>query len=100
MARRNRFIPQGGALVEVTCRTLRSMYLLTPSQELNEIIVGVLARAQRRHPVRVCGLTFLSSHFHLVLEVDDAEQLTRFMHLVGSKLGKEIARHTGWREKI
>ncbi|NJL29338.1 MAG: hypothetical protein HC897_16355 [Thermoanaerobaculia bacterium] len=58
MARKNRFIPQGGALVEVTCRTIQSRYLLTPSQELNEIIVGILARAQRRHPVRVCGLTF------------------------------------------
>jgi hypothetical protein len=79
MARRNRFIPDGGALVEVTCRTLQSKFLLTPSRELNEIIVGILARAQRRHPVRVCGLTFLSSHFHLVLEVDGTEQLSRYM---------------------
>ncbi|NJL26440.1 MAG: hypothetical protein HC897_00505 [Thermoanaerobaculia bacterium] len=56
--------------------------MLTPSQELDEIIVGILARAQRRHPVRVCGLTFLSSHFHLILEVDDAAQVDRFRYVL------------------
>jgi hypothetical protein len=47
MARRLRFVPPEGALVEVTCRTIQSRFLLTPSAELNEIILGVLGRAQR-----------------------------------------------------
>jgi len=34
-------------MVEVTCRTIHSRFLLRPSPELNDIVVGVLARAQR-----------------------------------------------------
>ena len=55
MSRRLRFIPDGGALVEVTTRTLHSRYLLRSSPELDEIIVGVLGRAQRICQVRICG---------------------------------------------
>ena len=76
--RRLRYIPEGGALVEVTCRTIHSRFLLRPSRELNEIIVGVLARAQRTYPIRICGYSFVSSHFHLLLDVDDARQLREF----------------------
>jgi hypothetical protein len=40
-----------GALVEVTCRTLQGRPLLRPSQELGDIVAGVLGRAQRLYPV-------------------------------------------------
>jgi hypothetical protein len=43
MSRRLRYIPEGGAVVEVTCRTIHSRFLLRPSPELNDIVVGVLA---------------------------------------------------------
>jgi len=42
MARRLRCIPEGGALVEVTCRTMQGRFLLKPSDELKSIIIGVL----------------------------------------------------------
>ena len=54
MSRRIRFIPEGAALVEVTCRALHSRLLFRPSPELNQIIIGTLARAKRRYGVRVC----------------------------------------------
>ena len=76
MSRRLRFIPDDGALVEVTTRTLHSRYLLRSSRELDEIIVGVLGRAQRLHEVRVCGYLFLSSHYHLLLDIANARQLS------------------------
>ena len=75
MSRPLRFIPQGGALVEVTCRTLHSRFLLRPGRELDEIILGVLGRAQRLSKMRICGYMFASSHYHLLLDVDDARQL-------------------------
>ena len=100
MSRRLRYIPDGGALVEVTCRTLQGRFLLRPSRALNEIIVGVLGRAQRLNPVRICAFTFLSTHFHLLLEVDDAQQLAKFMGHLNSNLAREVGRLTGWREKI
>jgi REP element-mobilizing transposase RayT len=100
MSRRLRFIPDHGALVEVTCRALHSRLLFRPSPALNEIIVGALARAKSRYPVRICAFAFLSNHFHLLLDVDDAEQLSHFMGYFNSKLAREVGRLTGWRQKI
>jgi hypothetical protein len=100
MSRRLRFIPDDGALVEVTTRTLHSRYLLRSSRELDEIIVGVLGRAQRLYEVRICGYLFLSSHYHLLLAVDDARQLSLFMAYVNSNLAREISRLHRWPEKI
>jgi putative transposase len=100
MSRQLRFIPDPGALVEVTCRALHSRFLLRPGPRLNLIILGALARAQELYPVRICAFAFLSNHFHLILEVDDARQLARFMGHFNSKLAREIGRLTGWREKV
>ena len=64
MSRRLRFIPEEGALVEVTTRTLHSRYLLRSSRELDEIILGVLGRAQSLYEeVRICGYMFASTHY-------------------------------------
>jgi putative transposase len=79
MSRRLRFVPEGGSLVEVTCRTVQSRHLLRPSREVNEIIAGVLGRAQRLYDIRICAFVFLSSHYHLLLDVRDAHQLSNFM---------------------
>ena len=100
MSRRLRYIPEGGGLVEVTCRTLHSRFLLRPRPELNDLVVGVLGRAQRLYGVDLCGFAFLSNHFHLLAIVDDALQLARFMGYVNSNLAREIGRLANWREKI
>jgi hypothetical protein len=87
-----RYVCPEGSVVEVTVRTLQSQYLLCPSPALNEIVGGVLGRAQARHPVCCHAAVFLSTHFHLLLSVDDAEQLADFMHFVDTNLSKEINR--------
>jgi hypothetical protein len=69
--RRFRFLPEGHSLVEVTCRTIHGRPVLQPSPELNEIILGVLGRAQKRHSVGICGFAFVSTHYHLILAVRD-----------------------------
>ena len=100
MSRQLRFIPDSGALVEVTCRALQSRFLLRPGPTLDAIILGALARTQRRYAVRIIAFFFASNHFHLILEVDDARQLSRFMNYFNSKVAREIGRLTGGREKI
>ena len=100
MARRVRFIPEDGALVEVSCRTIQSRYLLRPGPALNEIILGVLGRAQRLYPVQICGFVFLSNHYHLLLRVPDAELLADFMEYVQSNLAREVCRLYGWKDKV
>jgi REP element-mobilizing transposase RayT len=100
MGRRLRYIPEGGALVEVTCRTIHSRFLLRPSPELNDIVVGVLGRAQRLYEVRCCAFSFLSNHFHLLLDVDNVRQLARFMAYLNSNLAREAGRLYDWEDKI
>ena len=92
MGRRLRFIPSGGALVEITCRTIQGRFLLKPTDELREIIIGTLGRAQRLYPVDIHAFVFMSNHYHLLLSVPDARRLAHFMGYVNSKLAREIAR--------
>jgi hypothetical protein len=63
MGRKLRYIPEGGALVEVTCRTLHGRLLLRPSPELNDIAAGILGRAQRLYPVDLVAFQAVSNHF-------------------------------------
>jgi REP element-mobilizing transposase RayT len=100
MSRKLRFVPEGGALVEVTCRTIHGRLLLRPSQQLDEIVVGILARAQKTFQVRCCGYCFLGNHYHLLLDVDSAEQLSKFMGYVNSNLAREAGRLADWRDKF
>lgn len=85
---------------EVTCRTLQSRLLLRPSPVLNEIIVGVLARAQRLYPLDLIGYSFLSNRFHLLVWAEGSERLARFMCYLNSNLAREVARLTRWKDKV
>jgi putative transposase len=66
----------------------------------DEIVVGVLGRAQRLYKIRCCGYMFASNHYHILLDVDDSRQLSRFMCHVNSNLARELSRLHGWPEKI
>ncbi len=59
MPRPLRYVPPD-SLVEVTCRTLQGRFLLCPSRDLNEIVLGVLGRAAHRYRVKVCPFVYLS----------------------------------------
>ena len=96
MGRRLRWVPEEGSLVDVTCRTVQGRRLFRPSPELNEIVLGVLGRAQRLYPIRICGLAVLSSHVHLLVDVDHAGQLADFMEYACSNLAREVGRLTDW----
>jgi REP element-mobilizing transposase RayT len=100
MARPLRYVPEEGSLVEVTCRTIHGRFLFRPSPMFNAIIVGVLARAKQLHPLRISALVFLSNHFHLLVEVSDAQSLSDFMEYFNSNLAREVARLTGWSTRI
>jgi hypothetical protein len=89
-------VPEEGALVDVTCRTVQGRYLFRPSPELNEVVLGILGRAQRLYPIRICCLAMLSSHFHLLADVDDARQLADFMEYACSNLAREVGRLHEW----
>jgi REP element-mobilizing transposase RayT len=97
MPRPLRFVPENDTLVEITTRCFQSQYLLTPSPLVNEIICGVLARAANEHQVGVVAYCFMSSHYHLLVRVHDAEQLARFAGYLNSNVAREINRLRGRR---
>ena len=100
MSRRLRYIPPGGALVEITCRTIQGRLLLRPSPGLNDVALGVLARAARLAALLVHAYAFLSNHYHLLVWVADAQQLAGFMNYLNSNLAREAGRIARWREKF
>ena len=99
MGRPRRFIPPR-SLVEVTCRTVHGRFLLRPSRDLNEIAIGIIARAARRYRVQVVAFVILSNHAHYLLVPDDANQLAGFMNYVNGNLAREAGRLHGWRERF
>ncbi|MEO8195262.1 MAG: transposase [Thermoanaerobaculia bacterium] len=93
-------MPPGGALVEITCKTVQGRLLLRPSPALNEATLGVLARAARLWEVAVHAFAFLSNHYHLLVWVADTAQLAAFMGYLNSNLAREAGRLARWREKF
>lgn len=100
MSRPLRFVPPGGSLVEVTVRTFQSRFLLCPSPTMNDIVGGVLGRAQSVNPVRCHAAVFMANHFHLLLSVDDAQQLALFMTYLNSNLAREVNRLHDWKSHV
>jgi len=100
MPRRLRYVPPGGALVEVTCRTLQARLLLRPSPLLCEITLGILGRAQRLSGVAIHAFVFLANHYHLLVSVADAAQLAKFVGHLNSNLAREVGRLHEWKERL
>ena len=94
-----RFLP-AGSLVEVTMGTLHGRLLLRPSPRANDLIVGVVGRAQQKYGMRIHSLVFLSNHAHLLLSPESPQQLAAFMGYVDGNIAREIGRLHGWREKF
>ena len=100
MSRKLRYLPEDVRLVHVTCRTIQGRYLFTPSPKLNDIVLGVLGRAQRLHPIRICEVVVASNHVHMLLDADSVQQVADYMEYAGSNLAREINRLTGWKGPV
>ena len=85
-------------LVEITSRTQHGRFLMCPSEKVNDLILGVLGRAQAMYGVALYAFCFLSNHFHLLGTVSSAEQMSLFTGFLKGNLAKEIGRLQDWRE--
>jgi len=88
------------AVVEVTIRTVHGRHLLRPSDELNEIILGILGRAQQKFGIQIHAFVFLSNHYHLIVSIPDVGALADFECYLNGNLAREAGRLHGWRDKF
>ena len=91
---------QPGRLYETTSRAIHSRLLLRPSDELNTIINGILAKAVEKYDVQICDYIVLSNHMHMLLIPGSADQMRRFMNFVNGNIAKEGGRLHGWKERF
>ena len=87
-------------MVFVSIRCIQARFLLRPSPRVNQLILGVLARAQRKYEVRIFAPAFLSNHGHMLLWFRDAEQQAKFMHFVDGNIAREIGKLHKWSGKF
>jgi len=101
MSRAPRFIPSStGALVEVTYRTIQGRFLLRPSRVLNELVIGVLARAQSFCHTELIGIVVLSNHIHLLLWVPNQWHLSKLMEHFAGNAAREVNRLQDWKGSL
>jgi putative transposase len=100
MARKLRFLPHNPTLVSITNRTVQGRYLLRPDLVLNDRVLGILGKFQRIHGVRIVMATVLSTHFHILIVVEDVLQQSNFMRDFQASLSREVNRLTGWRGPV
>ena len=100
MTRSLRLLDNESGVVEVTSRTLHGRFLLRPSAEVNELILGVLGRAQAKYSVELFAFVFLSNHFHILMRVDSAHQMAGFTGFLKANIAKELGHLSDWSEKF
>ena len=91
MGREPRFVPPN-SLQHVTDITFQNRRFLRPSKEVNERILGVLGRAQKKYEMEIHGLAVASTHWHFLLRPRDAAHLSSFMCFVKTNVSKEIGK--------
>jgi REP element-mobilizing transposase RayT len=87
-------------LVEISSRTQHGRFLLRPSEEVNELILGVLGRAQAMYDVVLHAFIFLANHYHLLATMRSVEQMSLFSGYLNGNLAKELGRLHDWRERF
>jgi len=83
--------------VEVSSRTLLGMCLLRPSREVNDLLLGILGRAQALFPVDLFAFVFLSNHFHMLMRVLSSKRMADFMGFFKSNVAREVGPLHDWK---
>lgn len=101
MARPLRTLSAPNTVVEITATTIQNRYLLRPSDEVNDIILGCIARAQEQYPTVALHLfVFLSTHFDLILSAPDHDAISRFVGHLKSNIARELGPIHDWEAKF
>ncbi len=96
MPRRLRFQPEPWSYFFVTTNCLQRRFLLVPSPQVNELVVGILAKARQKYAVRLFAVCVLSNHYHLLVQAKSAASLSSFMQYINSNIARKIGAARRW----
>ena len=82
--------PNPGQLFEITTRSIDRRLLLRPSKEVNDIIVGVIGRAQQHYDVKIHTFVFMSTHYHLLATFACADDKSRFIGFINCNITRKL----------
>lgn len=94
MARLPRMYSESG-LYFVTVRTFQSRFLITPTEQVRNVLAGVLAKASTVADVQLHGFVALSNHVHLLVTARGTS-LTPFMQYFLGNAARKVGRLVGW----
>ncbi len=87
---------------EITSRCIQARFLLTPGDESNRRLLGVLGRAQELYGehVRLHMVAGTSNHLHLLVSSRDSAWRARFKAHLKTNISKELGDLHGWSEHL
>ena len=100
MPRIRKFFPKGSVLF-VTSSTEHSLPFM-PNLVVNTILQGIIARAQHLYGQKICHFVFMANHFHMILLVEDPDNVSNLIGYIKAKSANAInrllgrKRHTVW----
>ena len=80
------------AIAEVTIRTIMRMFLLKPTRQNTNLILGVLGRAQERYDFEIYNYAFLSNHGSYLISARNAEHLSKIKGYIHGNIALELRR--------
>lgn len=86
--------------MEITSRTIHGRYLMRASAEANDLILGVLGKAQAKYNVQLFSFVFLSGHFHLLMRADTVRRMSFFVGYLEGNIAKELGFLHDWKEQF
>jgi REP element-mobilizing transposase RayT len=78
----------------LTNRTLHQKFFLRPCEEVNAIVLGLLAKMADRYGIEIFAFVFMSNHFHLLAR-SKSLQMHLFMRDFQGQLARKLNRHWG-----
>jgi len=94
-------MPDSNTIFEITSRTIQRRFLMRPSKEVNEIILGVIGRGLELYPsVELYIYVFMSNHFELLASAPDFGTISAFIGHLKSNIARELGAIHDWREKF
>jgi len=91
---------QNPAIIEITTKTIHGRFLLKPSNELNQLIKGTIAKAVDKYDVKLFMFVVLSNHMHMIIQPKDTTSMARFMSFIKANIAKDAGRLHNFRQKL